>query len=473
MSGSKATIPDGRAPEPQDATDRSAVSMGTATRRTAGRRGSKGPWTWVRRGTQASVVLLIGWLGYRHAQLGGGPGGTAPLDAFCPFGAIETLPSLLTNGTFLKKTAVSGFIVLGAVAAMTAVGRASFCGWLCPLGTVVEWVHRAGRAVARAVAHVPGVGRIGRAADRWGRRRARRGAWLRSARGRRIDSALRYLRYGVLALILFLTFQGQRLVFEGYDPFKAVFHFQIETVTTIVVLALLFLSSLLVERFWCRYLCPLGAVVSLGSHLSPAGITRDAAACIDCGKCDSACGMGLEVASVERVTSGQCSLCGECTSVCPADGALRTSWAGPRFSSLRPIVRPALAVSLFAVVIAGSMAAGVWETRASAGGGNGEGAGMGAGAGVAGTLEGGAGSGAATEGDHEAPTLPLDGTATAEQIKGRMTAEEVATAFGVSPAEVLSALGAPVDADTSISVKALAGTYGGSVSDLREWLASR
>jgi ferredoxin len=416
------------------------------------------------------VVLLIGWLGYRHAQLGGGPGGTAPLDAFCPFGAIETLPSLLTDGTFLKKTAVSGFIVLGAVAATTALGRASFCGWLCPLGAIVEWVNRAGRAFARAFAHVPGAGRMGRLAARWGSRRARRAAWLRSARGRRIDSALRYLRFAVLALILVLTFQGQRLVFEGYDPFKAVFHFQIETVTTIVVLALLFLSSLLVERFWCRYLCPLGAVVSLGSRLSPAGVTRDGEACIDCGKCNAACGMGLEVATVERVTSGQCSLCGECTSACPVEGALKTSWAGPRFSGLRPIVRPALAVALFAAVIAGSMAAGAWETRATAGGGYSGGGGQGTG-GEAGGPAAATGDSVA-EADHEVPMLPTDGTATADQVKGRMTVDEVVAAFGVSPEEVLRTLGAPTDADTSVSVKALAGTYGGSVSDLKEWLAS-
>jgi len=432
------------------------------------------PWKWVRRAAQATVVVIIGWLGYRHTLLGGGAGGSAPLDAFCPFGAIETLPSLLTTGTFLKKTAISGFIVLGAVVGATMVGRASFCGWLCPLGTVVEWVHRAARFLARVAGGIPGAGRLGKAASRWGARRARRGAWLRSERGRAWDRRLRYLRYGVLALILATTFTGGRLVFEAYDPFKAVFHFQIETALTLGVLVLLLVTSLLVERFWCRYLCPLGAVVSLGSRLSPAGVTRDSGACTDCGRCDAACGMGIDVSHVERVTSGQCSLCGDCTDACPVEGALHTTWSAPAggghaarrllgaapdrirrgFASAGSGARPAMAVILFAAVIAGSMATGAWQTRAEAGGGA------------------GAGSEAVVGSDHEGESLPTDGSAQATEIKGRMTVREVADAFHADPVEVLAALGAPPDTDQGLSVKAVAGTYGGSVDDLRAWLGS-
>lgn len=433
------------------------------------------PWMWVRRATQAVVVLIIGWLGYRHTLLGGGAGGSAPLDAFCPFGAIETLPNLLVNGTFLKKTALSGFVVLGAVVGATLVGRASFCGWLCPLGTVIEWAHRAARFIARAAGGAPGAGRLGQAASRWGKRRARRGAWLRSERGRSWDRRLRYLRYGVLGLIMTLTYTGGRLVFEAYDPFKAVFHFQVETAVTAVVLVLLLVTSLLVERFWCRYLCPLGAVVSLGSRISPAGVTRDAGSCTDCGRCDAACGMGIDVSHVKQVTSGQCSLCGDCTDACPVEGALRTTWSAPAgvhgatgrvlgaaprwisraFASVGSGARPGAAVVLFAAVIAGSMATGAWQTRAEAGG------------------AAGAGTGAVVESDHEGEALPSDGSAVAAQVKGRMTVREVAEAFSVDPLEVLTALGAPPDTDPGLSVKAVAGTYDGSVDDLRAWLESR
>ena len=59
--------------------------------------------------------------------------------------------------------------------------------------------------------------------------------------------------------------------------------------TAAIVLAALVVLSILVENFWCRYLCPYGALMGLVSLLSPLKIRRDPAACIDCGKCAQAC----------------------------------------------------------------------------------------------------------------------------------------------------------------------------------------
>ena|GEM_PF-3696860 len=191
--------------------------------------------------------------------------------------------------------------------------------------------------------------------------------------------------------------------------------------------------------------------------------------------------MGLDVSRVERVTSGQCSLCSDCTDACPVEGALHTSWSGkakiagtgtrvrgaaptqvrrplPLFGS--PL-RPLMAVLLFGAVIGISIVGGLWQTRAEAGSGASAQSGDSAGAGVV------------PESDHEGEALPLDGSALPEEVKGRMTLKEVADAFHADPADVLAALGAPPDTDTSLSVKAIAGTYGGSVDDLRVWLGTR
>ena len=56
-------------------------------------------------------------------------------------------------------------------------------------------------------------------------------------------------------------------------------------VTAAIVIALLVRASILVQNFWCRYLCPYGALMGLVSLFSPVSIRRDADACIDCAKC--------------------------------------------------------------------------------------------------------------------------------------------------------------------------------------------
>ena len=48
-------------------------------------------------------------------------------------------------------------------------------------------------------------------------------------------------------------------------------------------------ASVFVQNFWCRYLCPYGALLGLTSLLSPLRIRREPAACIDCAKCAKAC----------------------------------------------------------------------------------------------------------------------------------------------------------------------------------------
>jgi polyferredoxin len=80
---------------------------------------------------------------------------------------------------------------------------------------------------------------------------------------------------------------------------------------------------MLVENFWCRYLCPYGALMSLVSLLSPVKIRRDAEACIDCSKCARACPAGLPVDRLMQIRSAECSACMVCVAACPAQNALQ------------------------------------------------------------------------------------------------------------------------------------------------------
>ena len=98
---------------------------------------------------------------------------------------------------------------------------------------------------------------------------------------------------------------------------------------------MLTLLSLVVQNFWCRYLCPYGALVGLAALLSPARIRREAGPCIDCGKCAKACPAWLPVDRLVEIRSAECTACMECVAVCPAQGALQLS-VSKGASSARP-----------------------------------------------------------------------------------------------------------------------------------------
>jgi polyferredoxin len=143
-------------------------------------------------------------------------------------------------------------------------------------------------------------------------------------------------------------------------------------VTAAVVLGLLALLSMLVQNFWCRYLCPYGALLGLASLLSPLKIRRDAEACIDCGKCRKACPASVYVDRLVQIRSAECMACMACVASCPAENALqlalppRKAWtAAERWRG--QVVRPRAVAAILAVIFLGVVLAarmtGHWQTH--------------------------------------------------------------------------------------------------------------
>jgi len=92
-----------------------------------------------------------------------------------------------------------------------------------------------------------------------------------------------------------------------------------------MVIGTLIVLSALVQNFWCRFLCPYGALMGIISTLGPIKIRRDAQACIDCGKCNKACPSHLPVDRLVKIRSVECTGCMECIAVCPASESLQLS----------------------------------------------------------------------------------------------------------------------------------------------------
>jgi polyferredoxin len=132
--------------------------------------------------------------------------------------------------------------------------------------------------------------------------------------------------------------------------------------TTAIVLAALVVLSLVVKNFWCRFLCPYGAMTGLLALVSPTRIRRDPVACIDCEKCAKACPAGLPVDTALSIRSAECTACLSCIAVCPAAGALDLRIGLRRHRVLQPWMVAAGIAVIFVGLVGYARTAGYWHT---------------------------------------------------------------------------------------------------------------
>jgi len=230
------------------------------------------------------------------------------LHAVCPFGGVVSLYQFVTVGTFTQKIHESSFILMILVFGLTFLFGSAFCGWVCPLGSVQEWVGKLGKHIfkKRYNQFIP----------------------------RKIDKYMRYLRYLMLAWVLFMTATSGKLAFGDIDPYYALFNIWTGEVaiTGLVVLGITLLASLAVERPWCKYACPYGAVLGIINLFSIFSIRRQDSTCTSCNLCTRDCPMNIPVHTVDVVRDHQCIVCLECTSEanCPVDNTVTFSTKGGR-----------------------------------------------------------------------------------------------------------------------------------------------
>lgn len=263
--------------------------------------------------SQIAFFLLVGIITTNHIleETGGGLSfiPSVSLHAICPFGAMETLSSLITGAGLIRQLHASVMVLGAVVLILTVLFGPVFCSHICPLGSIQEWFGKLGRKIFKKRYNklIP----------------------------KKVHNILKYLRYVVLILILWQTYQSAALVFASVDPYYALYHFWTgeATIAAIIILVITLLLSLVVERPWCKYACPYGGLLGLISKISLFKIRRSETACTSCGKCDNQCPMLIDVSSKERINDTLCNRCMKCTSEengCPVEGACYNSVIGPK-----------------------------------------------------------------------------------------------------------------------------------------------
>jgi polyferredoxin len=303
----------------------------------------------IRHLVQGVFVVLNGWLGVqfylwaRYFERGGTGfyiARPAGVEGWLPIAGLMNTKYLLLTGKVPAIHPAAMYLFLGFLM-MSLLLKKAFCSWLCPVGTLSEYLWKLGWRVFGRNLHLP----------RW------------------VDIPLRGLKYLLLAFFVFVigAMSAEALQSFMYTPYglvadvKMLNFFRDIGLTAAIVIGLLMLGSLLVQNFWCRYLCPYGALLGLVSLLSPVKIRRDTDACIDCGKCARACPAGLAVDRLVQIRSAECTACMACVAACSAQNALQFSLAPRRASaatqrwyrrSLGPVaVAMVLAYIFFGVVL--------------------------------------------------------------------------------------------------------------------------
>jgi len=225
---------------------------------------------------------------------------SASLHAICPFGGVVSLYQFIAAGTYVRKIHSAAFVLMWIVFALTVFLGPVFCGWICPLGSIQEWFGKLGKKIFK--------------------RRFNRMIPYK------IDRILRYLRYVMLGWVVYMTAVTGTLVFSDIDPYFALFNFWRSEVAIggVIILAVVLVLSLIVERPFCKYACPYGAVLGVFNSFRIFKIRRRPSTCIDCKACDRSCPMNIPVSTGGAVRDHQCISCLKCTSeqVCPVENTV-------------------------------------------------------------------------------------------------------------------------------------------------------
>ena len=219
------------------------------------------------------------------------------------FAAVGNIVSCIYKGNISwESVKYSVWMLVATVPATVLVGR-FFCGFFCSFGAVQDllWL---GSHRLRAL--FPGKRNLKKA-----------------------DRIFRFAKYAVLFYFIIFIWSGVTAVktagpWQVFGQYVSFGHWPgLKLLLSVggVLLLLIFIGSLFVQRFFCRYFCPMGAIYSLISQASFLKIDKPRDGCGKCHLCTSKCPMGMDLTKKDRIAGGECISCQKCVSWCPKGNA--------------------------------------------------------------------------------------------------------------------------------------------------------
>ncbi|MBU8849082.1 MAG: 4Fe-4S binding protein [Desulfobacterales bacterium] len=266
------------------------------------------------------------------------------VEAFLPISALVSLKHFLFTGT-INPIHPSALVVFLIICITALIAKKGFCSWICPFGLLSEFLSKLHLCIFKKRLSIP--------------------LWM--------DLLLRSLKYMIAGFFIWSIFYKmpissiEQFIQSPYNRFADIkmlkFFTQISS-TALTIILVLFILSIIIQNFWCRYLCPYGALLGWISFLSVGKITRNPSFCVECGRCEKKCPGLIKIRQKHQINSSECMACMKCINNCPEKNAIGFSL----FSGRLPINQPTLALILvlvFTVGITMAKISGNWQNKIS------------------------------------------------------------------------------------------------------------
>lgn len=217
------------------------------------------------------------------------------------FAGIKQIYLGIINQSFSFAGNLPQLVEVIAVIPVTIIFGRFFCGWMCAFGTLGDVLYHISSKVFK----------------------------VRFKVNEKFDGVFKYFKFVLLAFLIAVVWTFNLSMFKGANPWDAFgviaafgkvpdisYALTEFTIGTLLLLAII-AASLFIERFFCRYLCPLGAIFAVVSKLRFVKIKRPAEKCGSCRICSNSCVMGIPLYKYDKISSGECIQCFKCVSVCP------------------------------------------------------------------------------------------------------------------------------------------------------------
>jgi polyferredoxin len=296
---------------------------------------------------QALFLLFILYVGlqfyefYLHYKtLGKTPFVERPsaVEGFLPISALVALKAWISTGQF-DKIHPAGLVLFTFFVASGIIFRKSFCSWICPIGTISDWIGQLGKKIFKRNLEI----------SKWM-------AWLLSC-----------FKYLLLLFFLNMIINMSAIDAEGFlttdynkiSDVKMLLFFLNIGGFALKFIIVIFILSLFFRNFWCRFLCPYGALIGLGSLLQISKVRRNEATCTNCEMCTKVCPQRITIHTKKTIVSPNCTACMSCVEACPMKDTLNMTVAGKKVNKW---FIPVGFLVLFFVVVGIAKMTGHWNT---------------------------------------------------------------------------------------------------------------